>query len=247
MAEIFVDQVVVVTGAASGIGAAVAAEFGVQGATVASIDVTVSNTKNAWKLDVSDPNAAEVVIAEIEQELGPITCLVNVAGVLATGPVVEASVNDWEKVFSVNALGVFIMSQVVVRRMIPRRSGSIITVSSNAAHMPRANMAAYAASKAAATQFTKSLALELAQYGIRCNIVSPGSTATSMQWSLWHGPDAEAKVIAGDAGVFKPGIPLSRIATPEDVAQSVIFLASSNAQHLTMQDIVVDGGATLGT
>jgi 2,3-dihydro-2,3-dihydroxybenzoate dehydrogenase len=106
-------------------------------------------------------------------------------------------------------------------------------------------MAAYAASKAATHQFTRCLGLELAAYGIRCNIVSPGSTDTPMQRQLWTSPDAVNSILHGSPADFRLGIPLQRIATPQDIATSVCFLASDEARHITLHDLRVDGGATL--
>jgi 2,3-dihydro-2,3-dihydroxybenzoate dehydrogenase len=129
--------------------------------------------------------------------------------------------------------------------MITRRRGAIVTVTSNAAGVPRAGMAAYAASKAAAAHFTRCLGLELAAHGIRCNVVAPGSTDTPMQRSLWNEETRDAPVIAGDPATYRTGIPLGRIATPEDIADAVLFLASERARHITLHDLYVDGGATL--
>lgn len=106
-------------------------------------------------------------------------------------------------------------------------------------------MAAYAASKAAAAMFTKCLGLELARSGVRCNVVAPGSTDTAMQRALWTGSDAGQRVIDGDPATYRTGIPLGRIAAPEDIADAVAFLASDRARHITMQELYVDGGATL--
>jgi 2,3-dihydro-2,3-dihydroxybenzoate dehydrogenase len=107
-------------------------------------------------------------------------------------------------------------------------------------------MAAYAASKAAATQLTRCLGLELAEYGIRCNIVSPGSTDTEMQRLLWSDETGKQSTIYGSLKDFRLGIPLSRIATPEEIADAVLFLLSDQARHITMHDLRIDGGATLG-
>jgi 2,3-dihydro-2,3-dihydroxybenzoate dehydrogenase len=182
----------------------------------------------------------------VEREVGAITTLVNVAGILRMSSVVEFGDEDWAATFAVNTHGVFHLSRAVARRMVPRQTGAIVTVGSNAASVPRMRMAAYAASKAASTMFTKCLGLELAQYGIRCNVVSPGSTDTQMQRALWtdeHGPRA---VIAGAPETFRVGIPLRRIALPEDIAEAVSFLVSDRARHITLHDLCVDGGATLG-
>ena len=107
-------------------------------------------------------------------------------------------------------------------------------------------MGAYAASKAATSQMLKCLGLELAQANIRCNIVAPGSTDTHMQRQLWTEASSAEKVIAGSLENYRLGIPLQRIATPENIASVVLFLLSSNAAHITLESILVDGGATLG-
>ncbi|MGH3239893.1 MAG: SDR family oxidoreductase, partial [Spirillospora sp.] len=106
--------------------------------------------------------------------------------------------------------------------------------------VPRGGMAAYAASKAAAAHLTRCLGLEMAPHGVRCNIVSPGSTDTPMLRALGAGD-----VIAGDAAAFRTGIPLGRIAAPADIAEAVLFLLSERARHITMHELYVDGGAAL--
>ncbi|MBV9786821.1 MAG: SDR family oxidoreductase, partial [Chloroflexi bacterium] len=146
----------------------------------------------------------------------------------------------------INTTGVFYVCRAVAHYMIRRKSGAIVTVSSNAAAVPRMHMAAYAASKAATTMFTKCLGLELAQYGIRCNIVSPGSTDTEMQRSMWVDEGGAQQVIAGALQSFRLGIPLNKLATPAEVADAVMFLVSDRARHITLHDLRVDGGATLG-
>jgi 2,3-dihydro-2,3-dihydroxybenzoate dehydrogenase len=129
--------------------------------------------------------------------------------------------------------------------MSPRRGGAIVTVSSNAAGVPRHGMAAYAASKAASTMFTRCLGLELAPLGIRCNIVAPGSTLTPMQTGMWADGQGEQRVIEGTPETYKAGIPLQKLARPEDIANAVMFLLSDQAGHVAMSDLYVDGGATL--
>ncbi len=252
-------RIAVVVGAAGGIGGAVAAVLAGHGAIVAAADTVCANTAatdaeardteaadtRRYTLDIRDADQVARTVARVEDELGPIDILVNVAGILRTGPVHTFAVPDWDDLFAVNARGVFLTSREVARRMIPRRRGVIVTVSSNAAGVPRAGMAGYAASKAAATAFTKSLGLELARYGIRCNVVAPGSTDTTMQRALWSGPEGAAAVIAGDPAAFRTGIPLGRLAEPADIADAVLFLASDRARHITMHDLYVDGGATL--
>ncbi|QYF95644.1 2,3-dihydro-2,3-dihydroxybenzoate dehydrogenase [Massilia sp. PAMC28688] len=246
----FAGKVAIVSGAAQGIGAQVAQSLAAQGARVAALDIQAVEPPPggiALVVDVADSSAVDGAVVRIEQELGPVDILVNVAGILHLGAALEMSDADWDRTFAVNAGGVFRLCRAVGERMVPRRSGVIVTVASNASSVPRQLMAAYAASKAASTQFTRCLGLELAPFGIRCNVVSPGSTDTAMQRQLWSSPDGEQQVIAGSPHSFRLGIPLGRIASSQDVADAVCFLASQRARHITMHDLRVDGGATLGS
>ncbi|MFI5806409.1 2,3-dihydro-2,3-dihydroxybenzoate dehydrogenase [Streptomyces sp. NPDC051561] len=257
----FAGRVALVTGAGQGIGEAVVRALVARGATVAATDrapegiasLAETLTKEdgsgkvvAYPLDVTDSGAVDGTVARVEAELGPLDLLVNVAGILRTAPATELTDQDWSDTFAVNTTGVFHTSRAAAARMTERRKGCIVTVASNAAGIPRTGMAAYAASKAAAAMFTKCLGLEVARSGVRCNVVAPGSTDTPMQRGMWEGkPDAEQGVIQGDLASYRTGIPLGRIARPSDIADAVLFLASDRARHITMQDIYVDGGATL--
>ncbi|WP_067501966.1 2,3-dihydro-2,3-dihydroxybenzoate dehydrogenase [Actinoplanes sp. TFC3] len=234
-----------VTGAARGIGAAVVAALTADGHEVTATDIEKPTGELALALDVRDEAMVGWAVAEAERLAGPIDVLVNVAGVLRAGPVAEFSEADWLAVFDVNAAGVFRVSREVGRRMAARGRGCIVTVASNAAGVPRVGMAAYAASKAAAVQFTRCLGLELAPAGVRCNVVSPGSTDTAMLRALWNGSDGTGTTVAGDPGQYRGGIPLGRIADPADIAAAVAFLASDRARHITLQNLYVDGGAAL--
>lgn len=252
-------RVAIVTGAAQGIGEAVARALAASGAFVAAVDANAGGVYDlaaelsaaghnvaAYPADVRDADAVEGVVERIEEDRGGIDMLVNVAGVLRTGRIVDFSDEDWAYVFSVNATGVFNTCRAVARRMVRRRAGAIVTVASNAGGVPRMQMGAYAASKAASTMFTKCLGLELAEYGIRCNVVSPGSTDTPMQRSLWGEGSGPQTVIEGALETYRVGIPLRRLAQPADVAESVLFLLSDAARQITMHDLYVDGGAALG-
>ncbi len=199
-----------------------------------------------YVVDVGNGPMVRAAVQQVEADCGPIGMLANVAGVLRLGDCLALTDEDWLHSFAVNTHGVVHLSQAVARRMRERRSGSIVTVGSNAAAVPRTQMAAYAASKAASHQFTRCLGLELADHGIRCNIVAPGSTDTPMQHQLWTDDAARDRIVAGSLESYRTGIPLKRIAQPQDVAEAVVFLLSDAARHITLHTMVVDGGATLG-
>lgn len=241
-------RLALVTGAGGGIGAAVVRQLLDEGARVVATDLDTPTLADlactTHALDVRDSAAVDALVARIEAEQGPIDFGVNVAGVLATGLVTETDDAAWRQVFAVNTDGVFHVSRALARVMTSRQRGAIVTVSSNAAGVPRHAMAAYAASKAASTMFTRCLGIELAPHGIRCNIVAPGSTVTPMQTGMWADESGAEKVIAGSLETFKSGIPLGKLATPDDIADAVVFLLSDRAAHITMADIYVDGGAT---
>jgi 2,3-dihydro-2,3-dihydroxybenzoate dehydrogenase len=247
-----------VTGAARGIGAAVVRALAERGARVAALDVARDQLNRMveqlsaedhvavpYQVDLRDSRAVDQVVSRVEAEVGPIDIAVNVAGVLRMNPVVDLTDEDWNEVFAVNSDGVFHVSRAVARRMVARRSGTIVAVGSNAAGVARMHMSAYAASKAATLAFIKCLGLELAGHGIRCNLVAPGSTDTDMQRALWTDEHGAQAVIEGSPETFRTGIPLGRLATPCDVAEAVVFLVSDRARHITMQDLYVDGGAAL--
>ncbi|MFK4149066.1 2,3-dihydro-2,3-dihydroxybenzoate dehydrogenase [Streptomyces sp. NPDC004065] len=253
------NRLALVTGAAGGIGAAVARELGERGVAVAAVDRDPDRLEEVvaklgvdglpvapFPADVTDSAAVDALVADVERRLGPIDHLVNAAGVLRLGEVTDFSDDDWISTFAVNTTGVFHLSRAVVGRMVPRRRGAVVTVASNAAATPRTGMAAYAASKAAAEMFTKSLGLEVARHGIRCNIVAPGSTDTPMLNSMWQDDSGPRATLAGNLEAFRVGIPLGRLAQPADVAQAVAFLLSEQARHITLHTLTVDGGAALG-
>lgn len=251
--------VALVTGAASGIGAAVAAERARTGATVALADIDGDGLAeqvrtleraglraHAYPVDLADPSAVEAMVSTVENTLGRVDQLVNAAGVLRLAPARAISDADWAATFAVNASGVFHTSRSVVARMVERRRGAIVTIVSNAATTPRIGMAAYAASKAAAAMFTKCLGLEVAEFGIRCNLVAPGSTDTAMLRSMWRDDADRATTLAGNLETFRVGIPLRNLAMPADIAGAVAYLLSAQAAHITMHTLTVDGGASLG-
>lgn len=254
------NKIALVTGASGGIGAEIVRMLALQGSKVVAVDKNASallelRTKlladgfdiETYTADVSEGAQIENIISNIDSTLGPLNYLVNAAGVLRAGPVVDFPLEDWNSIMRVNATGVFLASQAAAANMIKHGTkGSIVTVASNAAQIARTNMAAYAASKAAAISFTKCLGLELAAYGIRCNVVAPGSTDTDMLRDLWGTDDRTTDTLNGSLAAYRSGIPLKRIATPMNIATTILFLLSDSASHITLQTLTVDGGATLG-
>lgn len=257
----FAGQVVLISGAAQGIGAALARAFAARGAHLALLDVqaeAVQAQARDWQgqgvpalglgCDVSHWQQVAAAVERVETELGPVHCLLHAAAILRMGTLLDSPREDWERSLAVNSSGLFNLAREVGVRMRARRSGNMIAITSNAASVPRMQMGAYAASKAAAAQFMRCLGLELAEYGVRCNTISPGSTDTAMQRQCWQGQDEQAArqaVIGGNLSQHRLGIPLQRIADADDIAQAALFLASKAARHITLHDLRVDGGATL--
>ncbi|REC94634.1 2,3-dihydro-2,3-dihydroxybenzoate dehydrogenase [Kushneria indalinina] len=256
----FEGERIVITGAARGIGATLAHDLLGEGASVALLDSlgeALADTAarlgrefgaervSAHVVDVSDSDVVEAAIAEIEAR-APITRLAHVAGVLQMGRITELTDAQWLHAMNVNTTGVFNVTRAVARRMAERDNGAIVVVGSNAADTPRQAMGAYCASKAATHQLVRCLGLEMAEHNVRCNIVSPGSTDTDMQRGMWVDDSGRDNVIRGSLEGWKLGIPLKRIAEPEDVSEAIRFLLSDRARHITMHDMRIDGGATLG-
>ncbi|WP_136686156.1 SDR family oxidoreductase [Falsirhodobacter xinxiangensis] len=249
----FADRTAFVTGAAGGIGQAVVAKLRGAGAKVFATDtpealaaLNPQSDGTIWHaLDVRDAEAVRNAVTEAEARLGPLALGVHAAGIVSNLSVLDTSPEEWARVMDINAGGTFKVTRAMGAAMVGRKCGAIVVVSSNAAGIPRMNMGAYAASKAAATMLTRCLGLELAAHGVRCNILAPGSTLTPMQTGMWADEHGAAKVIAGDLASHRTGIPLAKLATAEDVANAAMFLLSDEAGHVTMADLYVDGGATL--
>ncbi|WP_299843650.1 SDR family oxidoreductase [uncultured Paracoccus sp.] len=250
----FEDRAAFVTGAAGGIGVALVRLLRASGAKVFATDRADALAAQSlptdcgiiWHgLDVRDGAAVDAALAAAVRAFGPVSHGVHAAGVLSTQPLLGSTDEDWQRVIDINAGGTFRVTRALGRHMAAEGKGAIVVIGSNAGGVPRQNMGSYAASKAAAAMLVRCLGLELAPRGVRCNIVAPGSTLTPMQTGMWADDQGAARVIAGDLASFKTGIPLGKIATPEDIAQAALFLLSDQAGHVTMADLYVDGGATL--
>ncbi|MDP5253796.1 MULTISPECIES: 2,3-dihydro-2,3-dihydroxybenzoate dehydrogenase [unclassified Vibrio] len=253
------ERVVLVTGCAQGIGFAVMEALLQQGKRVIATDKNIELLKEnsahlseqyphhlrCDALDLSQMEQIEAQIEQWQQDGGQITELVSCAGILHLGPLHQMTLSEVKHTFEVNTFGTLALMQAIAYQMPHDQKPAMVIIGSNAANTPRPNMGAYGASKAALHMMVKCFAIELAEQGIRCNIVSPGSTLTKMQKQLWNDQYGEQQVIEGDSRTYRLGIPLQKLATPEEIAQSVLFLLSPAASHITMHDLRVDGGATL--
>lgn len=238
------ETTAVVTGASRGIGAAIARTLAGHGLSVAVADLTrgddvvesireTGGTARSYEVDISDPIAVQKILSAVEAEMGPVEVLVNNAGIIARGSMMDITHQQWQHVLTVNVTGTFNCCKAVLPTMIKLKKGSIINISSVAGKMGDVTAApAYGTSKGALNALTMSLAREFAAYGIRVNAVAPHAIETDMsrQWS----DDKRRSIIAG--------IPLGRLGTPDDVAEAVLYLASDRAAFITGEILDVNGG-----
>jgi len=248
-------RVVVVTGAASGIGRAIAAACAAEGALVTGMDIDADGLAalqpEAGLADVAvaDIRSGEQVRAAIAAVLAAhdhIDVLVNAAGVSTMAYVVDLSEVEWDQMFAVNTKGVFLMTQAVLPSMIARRSGCVVNIASAAGKRGSRMFAHYSASKFAVVGFTQSTALEVASSGVRVNSVCPGLISTPMQerevsWEADLRGTSEQAV----RDRYAAAVPLGRVGTPQDVAAAVVFLASDEASYITGESLDVGGGYAL--
>lgn len=245
------QRVAVITGAARGIGAAVARRLAADGMAVAVVDLDESACKPvvaeieaaggralAVGADVSDENAVTKAVERVVAELGAPTVLVNNAGILRDNLLFKMSVEDWDAVMGVHLRGAFLCSKAVQRHMIDQGFGRIVSLSSTSA-LGNRGQANYAAAKAGLQGFTKTLAFELGKFGVTANAVAPGFIETDMT-------RATAERMGVDFEDFKKAvisqIPVARAGNPEDIAHTVSFLVSEGAGFVSGQVIYVAGG-----
>ncbi len=225
-------RVVAVTGGMQGIGAAVASAFEASGDRVAVLDLAEGSP---YVCDVADGRAVEETAAAIERDIGPVDVLVNNAGIAHIAPSESLAEAEWRRSLDVLATGVFLCSQSFGRRMLERRSGSIVNISSINATEAFPQRLAYCAGKAAVAMITKVLAIEWADRGVRVNAVAPGVTRTEMvERAIASGVVSEER--------YERRTPMSRLAEPSEIADAVVYLASARASFVTGTTLVVDGG-----
>ncbi len=234
------DRVIIVTGAASGIGAATVQRLEQEGATPAAWDIAEREDPvggRSYLVDVSDDTDIRTATNAAVQEYGRIDGLVNCAGMMGElRRLADQRPDHVRRTFAVNTESVFLTIRHIVPHMIDGGGGSIVNISSNAALYARRGLATYSASKAAVIAYTKTAALEYGASGVRFNAVCPGGTETPMVGPL-NAPEVEALVRR---------VPLGRFAQPHEIANAVCFLLSDEASYVTGAALVVDGGMLLG-
>ena len=244
----FDGKIALVTGAARGIGQAIALKLAGEGADLALCDLkaewleeTAAKAKElgrrveCYSVDVSSGDAVNETVKTIEKDFGAVDVLVNNAGITKDGLLMRMSEDDWDAVLNVNLKGVFLFTKAAMRGMMKKRSGSIVNIASIIGLIGNAGQANYAASKGGVIAFTKSVARELASRNVRCNAIAPGFIRTAMTDALPE--EVQEKMLAN--------IPLNKFGSPEDVANVVAFLAGDASGYVTGQVISTCGGMVM--
>jgi len=239
------EKLVLVTGASRGIGRAIALTLGDAGATVigtATSDEGAANISKTFteynilgkgmKLNVTDNDQIFALIKSITEDYGSVDILINNAGITRDNILVRMKEDEWDDIINTNLSSVYKMSKSVLRGMIKKRSGRIISITSVVGSMGNAGQSNYAAAKAGIMGFTKSLAREVGVRGITVNAIAPGFIKTDMTDAL---PDEQKEALASQ-------IPLARLGTVDEIAQSVLFLAGESGSYITAQTIHINGG-----
>jgi NAD(P)-dependent dehydrogenase (short-subunit alcohol dehydrogenase family) len=255
----FEDQVALVTGAGSGIGRKVACEFARSGARVVVTDLSLEGAGETAgeidhlgteavvrAMDVTSEAEVTTTVADVSATVGPVSLLANCAGVSSMAPFLELTEDDWDRNMNVNAKGVFLVTREVMRTMVARRLGSVVSIASAAGKEGTPLLAHYSASKWAVLGLTQSVAREVARYGVRVNAVCPGCVRTPMQDReiVWEG-----KLRGMDPEDVRRSYiehtPLGRLCETQDVADVMLFLCSDKARFMTGQAVNVTGGIVL--
>jgi 3-oxoacyl-[acyl-carrier protein] reductase len=239
------DKLVLVTGASRGIGQAIALTLGATGATVIGTATTEKGVKAILKqfaknkingqgmiLNVTDDNNIAELMKNINEKYGTVDILINNAGITRDNILIRMKQEEWDEIISTNLASVFKMSKAVLRGMMKKKSGRIISITSVVGAMGNSGQTNYAAAKAGIMGFTKSLAREVGSRGITVNTVAPGFIQTDMTDAL---PDEQKKALSSQ-------IPMVRLGTVDEIAQTVLFLVGEGGSYITAQTLHVNGG-----
>lgn len=249
------DQVALVTGAGQGLGRTIAREFAAEGAIVALLERntdTLEETRSSieasggqalsYVVDITDYERYAAAVAAVVAERGRIDILVNNAAISRYGTILEDTLEDWRAQITVNLEAVYMGTKLVAPQMVAQGSGRIISITSIQGFVSSGDCGAYNAAKGGIIAFTKSLAVELAPYGIAANAIAPGFMRTPM--SFIDGVDETTTGDFVDWYIDRRKVPMARTGLPEDVSGAAVFLASDYCRYMTGQVLVVDGGLT---
>ncbi|CAG9623322.1 SDR family NAD(P)-dependent oxidoreductase [Sutcliffiella rhizosphaerae] len=239
------DEVFVLTGAQGGMGKATVNRFLEEGAYVAALDLNVDSLEKTDRLlpiavNLTDENLVAKAFSQINSEFGKISGLVNIAGIAQPATSIEqVTLADWDKIMAVNATAPFLTCREVTPYLKEQGRGVIVNISSISMIRPRPGLNAYVASKGAVVSLSQALAIELAEYGIRVNVVNPGPSDTNMlgQFTAKGASTEDTKET-----IFKKSVPLGRLIQPIDIANSLVYLCSDEAAIVTGAVMNVDGG-----
>ncbi len=242
-------RVAIVTGGANGIGGAIVDRLATAGATIAIFDVdeagaarkveelrAVGTSARSWKVDVSSRAEVEVAVAEAEVELGPAYILVNNAGMIVFGSLLDCEDSDWHRMLAVDLYGVFVCTQIVGRRMVANGvKGVMVHIGSTGSYKPAPQQFAYCVAKAGVKMISDFAAAELIQHGIRSNMVAPMGAVTGLNRDLLADPAV--------MGALESALPSGRLATPDEIAAAAVWLCSDDAAYASGSTILHDAAA----
>ncbi|HER25086.1 MAG TPA: glucose 1-dehydrogenase [Candidatus Atribacteria bacterium] len=246
----FEDKVVIVTGAAVGIGKATVIAFAEKGAKVVVADIDVEKGKQTSsfiggdaffiELNVADRKSVNNMVKDVMNRFGRVDILVNNAGIYYQGDVIETTEEEWDKVMAVNLKGMYLCSHYVIPVMLERGSGVVVNVASEAGLVGIADQVAYNVSKAGVISLTKSMAVDFAQKGVRVNAVCPGTTETPLVKNALK----RSKNPENERRKLEECRPLNRLGRPEEIAAAILAMASDHLGYATGSVLSIDGGYT---